>query len=180
MQPTFLAFCVFSGMKDYFSLYFIIEDKKSIKSRLVSWDKCLVTPLMGQYVSRLTPNGQYVSRHTPNGQYVSRHTPNGQYVSRLTPNGQYVSRHTPNGQYVSRHTLMASTCLVTPPNGPVRVVVDGYNYVNKFDYLKLSTIYVALLNWVYLSTDCVSYFRLNEVLFNYPLSNVALLLCWVS
>ncbi len=45
---------------------------------------------------------------------------------------------------------MASTCRV-----------DGYNYVNKFDYLKLSTINVDLLNWVILSTDCVSCFRLK-------------------
>ncbi len=87
-------------MKDYFSLYFIIEDKKSIKSRLVSWDKCLVSP------------------------------------------------------------LMASTCLVTPLMAST-CRVDGYNYVNKFDYLKLSTIYVALLNWVILSTDRVCYFRLK-------------------
>ncbi len=98
-------------MKDYFSLYFIIEDKnKSIKSRLVSWDKCLVTPLMAS-------------------------------MCLVTP-------------------LMASKCLVTPLMAST-CRVDGYNYVKKFDYLKLSTIYVDLLNWVILSADCVSYFRLK-------------------
>ncbi len=56
--------------------------------------------------------------------------------------------------------LMASTCLVTPLMAST-CRVDGYNYVNTFDYLKLSTIYVDLLNWVILSTDRVSYFRLK-------------------
>ncbi len=117
-------------MKDYFSLYFIIEDKKSIKSRLVSWDKCLVSPLMAStcLVSPLMASTCLV-------------TPLMASTCLVTP-------------------LMASTCLVTPLMAST-CRVDGYNYVNKFDYLKLSTIYVALLNWVILSTDCVSYFRLK-------------------